>query len=125
MSNMFYLITVIFLILLLAICFAAIFFLYILYKKEQYNYYVAKMLMQEIIKQLKEQHHIVDFKVITTAEKRIPMIVVHETRNVTEVRIPDNPEKILQITQALDTIEKSNGYISGAELEEIKKLVNN
>lgn len=79
------------------------------------------LLVQEAKQELKDNHNVINFKIIHTSEQDIPMVVIRENENITEIKIPDNPERIIQISQAISKIKKSEGSLSTEELDEIKK----
>lgn len=106
---------------LIAICIVLTILLLIIYKVGQANYQKAMLLVQEAKQELKDNHNVINFKIIHTSEQDIPMVVIRENENITEIKIPDNPERIIQISQAISKIKKSEGSLSTEELDEIKK----
>lgn len=125
MTNTLAIIMIVLFHILIVICIALITLLVIIYKIGRLNYQKAESLIDEAKQELKDNHNVIDFKIIHIAEKDIPMVIIRERENITEVKIPDDPEKIVNISQAISQIDNSEGTLSTAELDEIKKKLNN
>lgn len=109
------------LLLFFIICFFVIFVINLIQKR---NYLKAQTLVAQTKKELLKKYHIINFKVVDTFDKKIPMVVIRNKKNITEVKIPEDQKRIIQIDQAIQKINSSNGTLTHEELEEIEQKLN-